>query len=142
MGKTIRNEETFAIDYEQLLHAIGVRHVSVVDPYDLAGTETALRESMALTEPSVVISRRACVLLPEEKSKSRTPYEILSELCEECDLCLKIGCPAIDGSESIPAISRERCIGCDLCAKLCHFDAIVPSDGAVRAGVGGNGGAR
>jgi len=142
MGKTIREEETFAIDYEQLLRAIGIRHVKVVDPYDMAGTEAALRESMALGEPSVVISRRACVLLPEEKSKSRTPYEILSELCEECDLCLKIGCPAIDGSESIPTISRERCIGCDLCAKLCHFDAIVPADGGVRAGVPSNGGAR
>jgi indolepyruvate ferredoxin oxidoreductase alpha subunit len=134
MGKTIREEPTYAIDYEQLLRAIGVRQVRVVDPYDLAETEAALKEAMALKEPAVVISRRACVLLEEEKSKVRTPYRVIEELCEECDLCLKIGCPAIDGSKSIPEISRERCIGCDLCAKLCHFDAIVPEHAGETAG--------
>jgi indolepyruvate ferredoxin oxidoreductase alpha subunit len=141
MGRTIRDEKTFAIDYEQLLRAIGVRSVQVVDPYDLGATEAALKAAMALDEPSVVISRRACVLLPEEKTKDRTPYEIIADLCEECDLCLKIGCPAIDGSESIPTISRERCIGCDLCAELCHFDAIVPVDAGAAAGGGARSGA-
>ncbi len=126
MGRTIRGEETYAINYEQLLRSIGVQHIKVVDPYDLAATESAIRESMNLHAPSVVISRRPCVLLESEKSKVRHPYEVVEELCEECDLCLKIGCPAIDGSDTIPVIARERCIGCDLCAKLCKFDAIRP----------------
>ncbi len=126
MGKTIRGEDTYAIQYEPLLRSIGVQHVTVVDPYDLAATEAAIRESMNLRAPSVVISRRPCVLLESEKSKIRHPYEVVDELCEECDLCLKIGCPAIDGSDTIPVIARERCIGCDLCAKLCKFDAIRP----------------
>lgn len=127
MGKTVRNQETFAIDYEQLIRAIGVKHIRVVDPYELDETEKAIKEAMALGEPSVVISRRACVLLEEERAKPHEPYEILAELCEECDLCLKIGCPAIDGSNPVPSISKERCIGCDLCAKLCAFDAILPT---------------
>ena len=126
MGRTIRDVDTYAINYEQLIRAIGVKHIRVVDPYNLEETEKGIKEAMALGEPAVVISRRPCVLLESEKAKSHQPYEVIGELCEECDLCLKIGCPAIDGSTPIPYIARERCIGCDLCAKLCNFDAIRP----------------
>lgn len=126
MGKTIRNIDTYAIDYEQLIRAIGIKHVMVVDPYNLDETEKAIKEAMALDEPAVVISRRPCVLLESERAKPHQPYEVIEELCEECDVCLKIGCPAIDGSQRIPFIARERCIGCDLCAKLCKFDSIRP----------------
>jgi indolepyruvate ferredoxin oxidoreductase alpha subunit len=124
MGKTVRNMETYSINYEQLISAIGIKHIRVIDPYNLEETETAMKEALALNEPAVVISRRACVLLEDEKAKTHYPYEVLDELCEECDLCLKIGCPAIDGSQNIPFISKERCIGCNLCAELCNFDAI------------------
>jgi len=126
MGKTIRNIETHAINYEQLIRSVGVNRVRVVDPYNLDETEVAIKEALALNEPAVVISRRPCVLLDSERAKPHHPYEVIEELCEECDLCLKIGCPAIDGSQPVPSIARERCIGCDLCAKLCKFDAIRP----------------
>jgi indolepyruvate ferredoxin oxidoreductase alpha subunit len=126
MGKTVRNLDTFAINYEELIRAIGVRHIRVVDPYDLEATEKTIKEALALDEPAVVISRRPCVLLDSERAKPHQPYEVIQELCEECDLCLKIGCPAIGGMQAVPFIARERCIGCDLCAKLCAFDAIRP----------------
>jgi len=126
MGKTVRNLDTYAIKYEELIRAIGVKHIRVVDPYDLSDTEQAIKEALALEEPAVVISRRPCVLLEDERAKPHHPYEVIEELCEECDLCLKIGCPAIGGLDAVPYISKERCIGCDLCAKLCAFDAIRP----------------
>ncbi|MDH3251509.1 MAG: thiamine pyrophosphate-dependent enzyme, partial [Ignavibacteria bacterium] len=126
MGKTVRNLDTNAINYEVLIHAIGVKHIRVVDPYDLEVTEKSIKEALALEEPAVVISRRPCVLLESERAKPHQSYEVIEELCEECDLCLKIGCPAIGGLGTVPFISKERCIGCDLCAKLCAFDAIRP----------------
>ena len=92
-----------------------------------ARTQDVIKEALALEEPAVVISRRPCVLLEDERAKPHQPYEVIEELCEECDLCLKIGCPAIGGLGTVPVISKERCIGCDLCAKLCAFDAIRPA---------------
>jgi indolepyruvate ferredoxin oxidoreductase alpha subunit len=126
MGKTIRELETHAINYEELVRAIGIRHIKVIDPYNLEETEAAIKEALALEEPAMVISRRPCVMLESERAKPQHPYEVIDELCVECDLCLKIGCPAIDGSTSTPSISQERCIGCNLCAKLCRFEAIRP----------------
>ncbi len=128
MGKTVKNVDTYAINYEELIRAIGVKHIRVIDPYDLELTEKTIKEALALEEPSVVISRRPCVLLESERAKPHQPYEVIEELCEECDLCLKIGCPAIGGLDPVPFISKERCIGCDLCAKLCAFEAIVPAN--------------
>lgn len=132
MGKTIRNQDTHAINFEHLAAAIGIRLVRTVDPYDLDATERVLKEALAADEPAVVISRRPCVLLDSERAKPHYPYEVVADECQECSLCLDIGCPALDGSESIPVISRERCIGCDLCAKLCPFEAIrmIPQEAA------------
>jgi len=38
-GKTAKGEPTYAIDYEQLIRAIGIRHIRVVDPYNLKETD-------------------------------------------------------------------------------------------------------
>ena len=45
-------------------HAVGIRRVQVVDPYDLAACDKAIKEELAANEPSVIISRRPCALLP------------------------------------------------------------------------------
>jgi indolepyruvate ferredoxin oxidoreductase alpha subunit len=45
-GKTIYGEETFRLDLEALVRACGVKHVKVVDAYDLKQIEDALREEI------------------------------------------------------------------------------------------------
>ena len=39
-------------------------------------------------------------------------------------MCMKIGCPAIEERDGKPYIVPESCVGCDLCTRVCPFDAI------------------
>jgi indolepyruvate ferredoxin oxidoreductase alpha subunit len=120
-GKTIRNEETFELDFEKLSKACGAQYVAVVDPYDLKETERVLKEAYAVKGLSVVIARRPCVLY------ERTTfwiYRIDLEKCTDCGLCLMLGCPAIQKDGEKVKIDEVLCTGCGACFYLCRFDAI------------------
>ena len=45
-GLTLRGEQTHTLDIEAVCKAVGVKHVRVVDPYDLKATEDVLREEI------------------------------------------------------------------------------------------------
>lgn len=121
-GKTIKGESTKQVDIEKLCHAIGVERVRVVDPFDLPEFEQVVIEETKADEPSVIISRRPCALLKGVKNNGT--LEIDSDKCKKCRKCLKLGCPAIiDHGESIE-INETLCVGCELCQKVCSFNAI------------------
>jgi indolepyruvate ferredoxin oxidoreductase alpha subunit len=121
-GKTLRNEDTWPLDLEKLVRAVGVKNVRVADPFDLAEMEKALREETAREEVSVIIARRPCALLTKTRE---TPLSIDGEACRRCGACLRIGCPAIEkGSDGRMSINPALCNGCGLCTKVCRFGAI------------------
>ena len=62
-GYNIKGDPATKIDLEALCHALGIKRVRIVDPYDLKATEAAITEEIAQSEPSVIISRRPCALL-------------------------------------------------------------------------------
>ena len=105
-----------------LAHAVGVKRVRVVDPFDLEGLEAALKEELAAEEPSVIIVQRPCALLKYVKFDG--PVQINSEACKRCGMCMKIGCPAIHKTETGYEIDDSLCNGCGLCQKVCKFGAI------------------
>ncbi len=121
-GVTLRGQPTRRLSLEELARACGVEHVAIVDPYDLAATERALRQAMDVPGPAVVIARRACVLLPGARPADR--YAILQDRCTACRLCLGLGCPAIEVRDRRPVIVAGSCAGCGVCAEVCRFDAI------------------
>ncbi len=121
-GKTIKGESAPVLDLEALVKAIGVRNIRVVDPFDLKLVEQVLREETSRNEPSVIIFRRACVLLTKEV---RTPYTVDAEVCKNCGLCLGLGCPAIEKKDGHVAINYALCNACGLCKLVCRFDAIA-----------------
>lgn len=122
-GVTLRGAATHRLSLEDLARACGVEYVAVVDPYDLAATERALRQAADAPGPAVVIARRSCVLLPGARPQDR--YTILEDRCTACKLCLSLGCPAMELHDGRPVIIKDSCAGCGVCAQICRYDAIA-----------------
>jgi indolepyruvate ferredoxin oxidoreductase alpha subunit len=133
-GYTLLGEETKQLDLKVLVSALGIENIKVVDPYDLKATRTAIKEELAKDGPSVIISKRSCVLFKRAKSKTQKPLQIDPEKCNGCKVCLGLGCPPIswkaiekkEGSkrEGVSVIDENLCTGCGLCMQICKFDAI------------------
>ena len=121
-GYNIKGDPAAKIDLEALCHALGIKRVKVVDPYDLKAAEAVIMEELAANEPSVIISRRPCALL--KYVKSNPPLHVNEDKCRSCKACMKIGCPAISIKDGKAIIDETLCVGCDVCKQLCAFDAI------------------
>ena len=121
-GYNIKGDPASKIDLESLCRAVGINRVSVVDPYNLAECDEVLKRELAAEEPSVIISRRPCVLLKYVKTKA--PVKVNTEKCKGCKKCMKLGCPAISIHSMKAEIDTTLCVGCDVCKQLCAFDAI------------------
>ena len=124
-GFNLKGDPCTKIDLESLCRAVGIRRVRVVDPYDLAQCDAAIKEETAANEPSVIISRRPCALLKYVKHKK--PIIADSDKCVGCKACMKIGCPAISIIDKKARIDNTLCTGCGVCAQLCKFDALCPA---------------
>ena len=121
-GFNLKGDPAAKIDLETLCRAVGIRRVRVVDPYNLAECDAAIKEETAVKEPSVIISRRPCALLKYVKHKK--PIIADSDKCVGCKACMKIGCPAISIVNGKAKIDNTLCTGCGVCAQLCKLDAL------------------
>ena len=120
-GRNLKGEPAAKVDLEALCHALGIARVRVVDPYDLAACDAAITEELAVAEPSVIISRRPCVLLKSVKAKPAV--RVNPDKCRACRACMKLGCPAISMKDGRAVIDSTLCTGCTVCTQLCRFDA-------------------
>lgn len=129
-GRTLRGEAAPRVDYEALVRAIGVKWVRKVDSYDLADMHQLLREAILHRGVSVLISDRPCVIDPV-KIKG-PPLAVVESLCNACQSCMNLGCPALAWSEATfegrhkVRIDAALCIGCTLCSQVCAADCIKP----------------
>ncbi len=121
-GFNLKGDPCAKIDLETLCRAVGIQRVRVVDPYDLAQCDAAIKEELAANEPSVIISRRPCALLKYVKHKPALHVE--ADKCLGCKACMKIGCPAISIVDGKAKVDATQCVGCGVCQQLCKFDAL------------------
>ena len=122
-GYNIKGDPAAKVDLESLCKALGINRVRVVDPYDLKACDTAVKEELAAEEPSVIISRRPCVLLKSVKLEA--PLTVDNDKCRSCKRCMTLGCPAISMKDGKAKVDATLCVGCGVCKQLCAFDAIV-----------------
>jgi indolepyruvate ferredoxin oxidoreductase, alpha subunit len=141
-GYTIQGEPASMVDFEQLARAVGVKHVRKVDPYKVNETLEVIREEVNRNEASFIITENSpCMLVrrakPLEKFRNAS-YAIDADKCRGCRSCLEINCPAISWQEEegqtrdghkrkgFVFINRDQCVGCEVCAQICKFEAIFP----------------
>jgi indolepyruvate ferredoxin oxidoreductase alpha subunit len=120
-GFTIKGEPTRQLDLELLAKALGIQRVKIADPFDVKEFEEIVKEEIKSDGPSLIIAKRPCALLKHVRFKG--PLKINKEKCKMCRMCMKIGCPAIVDKGDYIEIDETLCVGCDLCMKLCNFDA-------------------
>ncbi|MBQ3899041.1 MAG: indolepyruvate ferredoxin oxidoreductase subunit alpha [Lachnospiraceae bacterium] len=121
-GYNIKGDPAGKIDLEALVKAMGIERVRVVDPYNLEECDRVIKEELAVSEPSVIISRRPCALLKYVKHNG--PLKCDREKCVGCKSCMRIGCPAISMKDGKVVIDETLCVGCGVCTQLCKFGAL------------------
>ena len=121
-GKNLYGDPAGRVDLEALARAMGINRVRVVDPYNIAECEAAVREELEVSEPSLIISRRPCALLKEVKHNP--PLVVDQDKCKSCKMCMKIGCPAISMKGGKAKIDPTLCVGCGVCSQMCKFGAL------------------
>lgn len=134
-GKTLLEQPTHAVEFEDLARAMGFQRVHTVDPCDLEASEAALRDCLEAEGPAVIVSRRACALLPESR-REWMALTVDTERCNGCGLCFQVGCPAIVKSDRFDErtgrakayIDPLLCTGCEVCAQVCARRAIPMRD--------------
>ncbi|MEW6545729.1 MAG: indolepyruvate ferredoxin oxidoreductase subunit alpha [Bacillota bacterium] len=124
-GWDARRQPAPRIDLEALCRACGVNDVQVVDSYDLKAVERAIKAAVAREEPSVVIARRPCVLLPGMR---KPPIRFLPEKCIDCGACFRLGCPALEKNGRRPRLNEVLCTGCLMCVQLCKPGALIAQE--------------
>jgi indolepyruvate ferredoxin oxidoreductase alpha subunit len=110
---------------EDLIKGLGINDVKVVSAFNIKNLRAAVRDSLDRQELSVIIVRGACAVRLPSRGEPRT---IDKEKCNQCGICLLIGCPAIQSEGKQPCIDPSLCSGdaCTVCQQICPRQAIRP----------------
>jgi indolepyruvate ferredoxin oxidoreductase alpha subunit len=108
---------------EDVVKGVGVKNLAVVDSFNIKEIRTAVKSALDSNELSVVIVRGACVVHVPKHGETQI---IDITKCNQCGICLLVGCPAIQTSGKQPVIDAPMCTGCTICAQVCPKQAIGP----------------
>jgi indolepyruvate ferredoxin oxidoreductase, alpha subunit len=117
------------IKIEEVVKACGVKHMEIVNCFDLKATSEAIEKAIRADGPAVVIARGICAILGARNKKQAgqktIPYSINQSTCTKCKLCINsLGCPAIVIENGNVIIDAAQCDGCSLCSQVCPTKSI------------------
>jgi len=125
-GKTLSGADTVSIDYEALAKAVGIKNYARIDAYDVKKVHETIKAETEKDEASLIVIEAPCIL--RNREAGRKPRYVDEEICVNCGLCRKTGCPGITknaaGEKSM--INSALCAGevCDVCGQVCRKGAI------------------
>ncbi|MDR3568804.1 MAG: indolepyruvate ferredoxin oxidoreductase subunit alpha [Syntrophobacteraceae bacterium] len=115
------------IDIEEVVRALGVKDVTVIEPYKVKKSIEAVKKALSFEGVSVVISREMCTLYAKSlKLQSKKRYQVGDKCRNHRDCINQLGCPAFYLSEGRIRINAAQCTGCSVCAQICPENAIIP----------------
>jgi indolepyruvate ferredoxin oxidoreductase alpha subunit len=122
-GVSAQGKETYAVDIEALCRGIGVKDIKVIDAFDMKALRAGVKDSLDRPEVSVIIVRGACAVRVRKRTN---PRKVNVDLCTQCGICLRLGCPAIQSDDGQVFIEPTLCAGdiCTICEQLCPKKAI------------------
>ncbi len=134
-GYTLQMQETPPLELEPLVRALGIERVKTLPAFDVKALDETMKEFLKADGPSVLIARDECALLSSAR-KRWLPLEVVAEKCNGCTMCFRIGCPAILKSDELDEKTQRPkalidpllCTGCEVCAQVCPWHAILFRD--------------
>jgi indolepyruvate ferredoxin oxidoreductase, alpha subunit len=120
-GKTLMGDTARKLSIPDILTAIGVKNVQIIDPLDLRAAVAAVQSAVEDGGVQAIIYRAPCIYVADQGK----PMQVEAEKCIGCLRCIKeLGCPAITKEAGKAAIEPSLCTGCTLCAQVCPTGAI------------------
>jgi len=124
-GKSAQGAATQKVDIAKVVEGAGVKNLQVVDAFDMKSVRSAIRSALGSGQLSVVIVRGKCTVTNRVRKNKRW---VDQDTCNDCGVCLMIGCPAIQKKDGKVYIEAITCMGdeCGICQQLCARKAISP----------------
>jgi indolepyruvate ferredoxin oxidoreductase alpha subunit len=124
-GVSAQGATTKAVDIEKLVKGAGVNDVKVVNAFDVKSVRAAIRSALDNEKLSIVIVRGQCAVRNKVRKNQR---QVDTDKCNNCDVCLMLGCPSIQKQDGKLNIDINSCMGdeCGICEQICPKQAIGP----------------
>ncbi len=115
------------VSIEEVVKAIGVKHVRVIKPFKIRKSIEAIKEAVAYEGVSVVISKEICTLYAKSLKQLKVrPFQVTDKCKDHKDCITSLGCPAFYIEAERVKIEPDLCVGCAVCAQICPENAILP----------------
>jgi len=123
-GTTESGRRAKPVSIEEVVRAIGVDRVYVIDPYDLDLAVEVLTKALKEAGVRVVVAKHPCALMEVRARGVSRRYRVVESRCTGCLACVRVtGCPALYYSNGKVRVAEEDCVGCGLCARFCPYNA-------------------
>ncbi|MEA3507310.1 MAG: thiamine pyrophosphate-dependent enzyme [Synergistota bacterium] len=127
-------DEGVEVNLENAVRGCGVKHLRVLEPYDIEENLEPIREAWEYArtnrEPSVLIFRHPCITILKAHSEKKR-VRVAAGQCVGCRVCIdKFNCPGLAWNETTgkAEIDRRFCIDCGVCEQVCPVGAIRPAE--------------